>query len=116
MTLPPHTIGEMLVDSQVISQRDLRNALDHLDRMNNPPPIDREPYMLGEALKDLGLVNDDMLQSVLAHQQVKRATGEHARAHAVCGLLRTAVAAKRTEIQAIADVQALATSIIRGNT
>lgn len=111
-----NTLGQMLVDSEVITDRDLRNALDHLDVMNTPPPADRDPYRLGDALKDLGLINDSLLQSVLAHQLVKRAPTEHARAHAVCGLLRTAVAAKRTEMQAIDDVQALATSIIRGNT
>lgn len=99
-----NSLGNMLLSAGVITVHDLRDALDHAFGSK---------MLLGEALIDLGRVDQHLIDTVLAHQSSNRTSGAVAKSKHQCVALASARAAKRAEIDALDDLQKAAIQIIR---
>jgi hypothetical protein len=112
----PDSLGNLLLTAGVITLQDLRDALDHADavslerrRKRSSAPLMR----LGEALIDLGRVDQPLIDTVLAHQGANRTSGSVAKAKHLCAGLASARAAKQAEIEALDELQRAAVRVIR---
>jgi hypothetical protein len=94
--MDPTSLGRLLLDSGAVTITDIHDGLRHaeevtFERRRIIP--DAGEMRLGEALVDLGRINEALLDAILAQQDLERTTSTANKARAAAGMVVAASAA-----------------------